>query len=130
MEHRGEIIENAIRQSGIPLTRLVKKLKKSRGWMYAVFSNPKVSIDVVLEIGKVIHYDFSEEIKELKKYKNLSYENHARDPKLNYSKELKEVEQWKNKYMELLERYNELLVKAGKPKAYKTIVNKRKNKGE
>ena len=34
MEHRGEIIEKAIRNSGIPLTSIARKVGKSRQWVY------------------------------------------------------------------------------------------------
>ena len=66
MQHKGEIVEKAVRQSGIPLTKLVKRLGKSRKWIYNAFENPQLFLDVILEIGKIIHYDSSNEIKELK----------------------------------------------------------------
>ena len=66
VQHRGEIIKNAIYQSGYSITKLAERLGKSRRWMYLLFENTNVSLDVILQIGEVIHYDFSQEIKELK----------------------------------------------------------------
>ena len=37
MQHRGEIVERAIRQSGYPISSIAKKLGKSRRWMYLMF---------------------------------------------------------------------------------------------
>ena len=99
MQHKGEIVEKAVRQSGIPLTKLVGRLGKSRKWIYNAFENPQLSLDVILEIGKIIHYDFSNEIKELNSNNSV---NETR-PIFN------EVEYWKNKYLYLLEEYKTLL---------------------
>ncbi len=109
MQHKGEIIEKAIRLSGYPITKLAKKLGKSRKWVYLQFENSNVSIDNILEISSIIHHDFSNDIKELKKYKlqnemQLSIESEN----VNKSKQT-EIESWKNKYLELLEKYNRLL---------------------
>lgn len=96
MQHRGEIVEQAVRQSGYSLTKLTHRLGKSRRWIYHAFENPILSIDVILEISKIIHHDFSDEIIELKRYNSLSIEP---------------TDYWKNKYLDLLEKYNALLEK-------------------
>jgi hypothetical protein len=104
MQHRGEIVEKAVRQSGIPLTVLAKKLGKSRRWMYIAFENPQLSLDYILEIGKTIHHDFSNEIDGLKSTQTavLPKELTSIDPN-------EAVALWKLKYYELLEKYNALL---------------------
>lgn len=99
MQHKGEIVERAVRQSGIPLTKLVGRLGRSRKWIYNAFENPQLSLDVILEIGKIIHYDFSNEIKE------LNANNCVNETRPIYN----EVEYWKNKYLHLLEEYKTLL---------------------
>jgi hypothetical protein len=99
MQHKGEIVEKAVRQSGIPLTKLVARLGRSRKWIYNAFENPQLSLDVILEIGKIIHYDFSNEIKE------LNSNNSVNETRPDYN----EVEFWKNKYLLLLEDYKKLL---------------------
>ena len=62
MEHRGEIIEKAIRNSGIPLTSIARKVGKSRQWVYLLFQNPNVSLNVVIQIGKIIYHHCSQMI--------------------------------------------------------------------
>lgn len=103
MQHRGEIIEQVIRQSGFPITVIAKKMGKSRRWMYLMFDNPQVDIETILKIGKIIHHDFSAEIKEMSAISPTSFE----DPENPYNNQTKEY--WKNKYLKLLEDYNELL---------------------
>ena len=102
MQHRGEIIREAVYKSGFTITEISKSLGKSRRWMYLMFENSNVSLDLVIKIGKVIHYDFSEEIKEL----NTTPVTNS------IVKEENDVEFWKNKYLKLLEEYNELLKKS------------------
>jgi len=105
VQHRGEIIKNAVYQSGYSITKLAEKLGKSRRWMYLLFENSIVSLDVVLQIGEIIHHDFSQEIKELKTTSQLVNDNLA----LYGSATQKDIDYWKNKYLSLLEEYNQLL---------------------
>ena len=98
-----EIVEKAIRQSGISLTALAKKLGKSRRWMYQIFEQPQLSTDVILQIGNIIHYDFTEEIQSLSKYKII-------DTAPFQAQEPPAQDYWKDKYLELLEQYKLLLI--------------------
>ena len=106
MQHRGEILKEAIYKSGVPITELAKRMGKSRRWMYLMFDNSNVSLDIVLQIGKLIHHDFSKEIKEFSPTKKA-----VNEPPTVYEKEESNTEYWKNKYLNLLEEYNELLKK-------------------
>ncbi|WP_289666012.1 hypothetical protein [Flavobacterium panacagri] len=104
MQHRGEIIKKAVYNSGIPISEVAKRLSKSRRWMYLLFENSNVSLDLVLEIGKIIHYDFKEEIKEFSPF-NKAIAEATTDYQIDES----QAEYWKNKYLKLLEEYNLLL---------------------
>ena len=102
MQHKGEIIEKAVRASGYPISKLAKKLGKSRKWMYLQFENQNVSIDYIIEIGEIIHYDFLEEINELRRYKNVFNNSPLKN-------KVEDVEYWKDKYLKLLEKHNLLI---------------------
>ena len=102
MIHRGEIVERVVRDSGIPLTKVVARMGKSRRWIYNVFETPDLSIDLILEFGKILHYDFSQDIPQIKNAKSV-----FNDISLQYGEE--SLEYWKNKYYQLLEEHNELL---------------------
>ncbi len=104
MQHRGEIIKKAIYQSGYSITKLAERMGKSRRWMYLQFENSTISLDLIIQIGEIIHHDFSNDFKELKNNSKA-----VNDLKNLYSNE--EVEFWKNKYLSLLEEYTELLKK-------------------
>ncbi len=104
MLHRGEIIEKVIRESGYSITTIAQKLGKSRRWMYLLFDNPNVPIDLILQLGKIIYHDFSLEFPEIIKRQYVSNED---------SKEYQKIDDnfWKEKYFALLEEYNSLLKK-------------------
>ncbi len=55
MLHRGEIVEKTIRESGYSITSIAQKIGKSRRWMYLLFENTAVSIELILQIGKIIY---------------------------------------------------------------------------
>jgi predicted transcriptional regulator len=103
MQHRGEIIKEAIYQSGYSITKLAERLGKSRRWVYLQFENSNVSLDLILQIGEIIHHDFSDNIKELKNSVTTFQE-----PPIVYGNS-EDAEYWKNKYLKLLEEYTELL---------------------
>jgi predicted transcriptional regulator len=120
MQHKGEIVEKAIRQSGYSITKLAKKLGKSARWMYYMFESSNVSIDYILEIGALIHYDFSDDIKELKKYKIVAKNQEVKEPTHDYKSQQDLPDHWKNKYLELLEKHNQLLMHLTKEKKNKS----------
>lgn len=104
MQHRGEIIKDAVYKSGYSITELAKRMGKSRRWVYLMFENHSVSLDVVLHIGKIIHHNFTKEIIDMSPLKKMlldsSSDNQSSDNNSEY---------WKNKYLHLLEEYNSLL---------------------
>ncbi len=113
MIHRGEIIEKVVRDSAYPISKIAQKLGKSRRHIYNIFENNKVPWDTIREIGIIIGHDFSKEFEELNETAPLI----AREPAAIYytsdKQELircrQELETLKRKYIDLLERYNQLL---------------------
>lgn len=103
-QHRGEIIEAAIRKSGYSITNLAKKIGKSRRWMYLMFDNPNVSLDYVIRIGYLINHDFSEEIDKLRPFN----QDEVKEAPASYHKDMMDAAYWREKYFELLEEYHQL----------------------
>lgn len=111
MQHKGEIIEKAVRESGHSITKLAVKMGKRRRWVYQIFDSASVPIDYIMEIGKIIHHDFSQDIKGIKLYVNDMTISTLEEPRFTGKASSDEAEHWKGKYMDLLEKYNELLTK-------------------
>jgi hypothetical protein len=108
MQHRGELLKQAIRESGTTKTRIVISTNKSRRWLYNQFERSDVSLDVSLEIGKIIHHDFSLEVAELRS-KTADNAKLAEDSDFAQYNETPKF--WKNKYFKLLDAYTDLAKK-------------------
>jgi hypothetical protein len=92
--HIGSIIESKVKQNGIKIAVLARKINKSRRFIYILFANKKVPLHYVKQIGNVLNYDFSSEISGIQKTKENDFDF-----------------DFKNKYLKLLEEHNELLKK-------------------
>lgn len=108
MQHRGEILEIAVRKSSIPISRIAKRMSKSRRWLYNQFENPNVSIDILYDIGKIIHYDFSKTIVGLSSIGAQFNSGTDEEPEIYANPQAR---YWKNKYMALLEEFNNYMRK-------------------
>ena len=93
--HRGQIVEKAVKNSGIKISELSRKLDKSRRFVYVLFSNEVAPLHYVRKIGTIINYNFSKEIPELEEDLGLSENDMS----------------WKDKYISLLEEHNQFLKK-------------------
>ncbi len=104
MIHRGEVVEQAVRKSGVSITKVAQKLGKSRRWMYLMFENPNIDLDTIYKIGRIIHYDFNDELS--------SIGHLLSDSKSPVYGEKENTENyWREKYYALLEEHNKLLMK-------------------
>ena len=103
--HKGEIIEKAVRKQRFPITLLAKRLGLSRRHIYNIFNNPKTSLDLVLKIGKIIQYDFTEELKDIARIPEEYKINQLSEPDISFET----INYWKSKYFELLQKHNNLL---------------------
>ncbi len=103
--HKGAILERAVRNSEYQISLLAKKLGKSRRHIYDLFKKSNVSLDILLQIGHVINYDFSNELKEL-----IGIPENYKIDILNEPKAIKDsATYWKSKYLDLLEKHQLLL---------------------
>ena len=100
--HHSLIVEKAVRRSGMSISEIGRLLNVNRRSIYNYFNQQRLSIDIIANFERALNYDFSEDIPEYSKYK-LRQEPVAR--------EFGEVNVWKLKYLELLEKYNDILLK-------------------
>ena len=104
-QHLGELLEKAIRQNEYPISKIAKRIGYTRQHMYNLFQQPQIDLLLLEEIGNIIHVDFSESVKSLKKYK-------LTDAPIDFVNEYGTSisdDNYKNKYLTLLEDYNKLL---------------------
>lgn len=110
MQHRGEIVKKAVDESGYKKAQLARTMKIERKTLYNYFDRADLAIDTILKIGKIIHYDFSEDIKELRNIRPMVEERAVP----LYSGQ--DADFWKDKYLKLLEEYNGLLKRVNEDK--------------
>ena len=132
MPHQGEILQEAIKISGISITRIVEELGITRPTIYRKFKDETVDYNFVRKIGVIINHDFSNDFTPLQQsflpfvssivkpiVTNSVTNNvtprvtHVQNPDSDPAKQLLILQV---KYIALLEAYNELLLKVYGPK--------------
>jgi predicted transcriptional regulator len=110
MKHRGEIVEKAIRQSGVKITQIAKEIGYNRKSIYDFFDNANLSLDVIVEIGKAIKYDFRKDFPELFIQGAVNIVNESPEVYGTGSlvECLKEKNEWKSRYYAALEENSNL----------------------
>ena len=128
MPHQGEILQEAIKNSGISITRIVEELGITRPTIYRKFKEETIDYSFVKRIGDIINHDFSSDFTSLQQsvlpfvttaQKNTVTHNVTpRVTQLNQadSDPSKQLLILQAKYIALLEAYNELLLKVYGPK--------------
>jgi len=96
--HRGQILDNAIREKGITFAAAAKRCKISRRTLYNYLENPELPWQKIIEFEENLQLDLGKYFTQLRKYKSVNAE-----PLI--LKESQEAVYWRNKYIELLERY-------------------------
>ena len=111
-QHHGEILEQAIRQSSVAISKIAKKTGYSRTHIYNLFQQKNIDLNLLLVIGEFIHHDFSDSISQLRKYKHVlqaeyAASNRVREPIIAQNS-------FEQKYYALLQEHNLLLKKYNK----------------
>ncbi|MFD1870881.1 helix-turn-helix domain-containing protein [Hymenobacter bucti] len=128
MPHQGEIVQEAIKNSGISITRIVEELGITRPTIYRKFKDDTLDAKFVRRIGEIIGHDFAQDFT-MPEQSSLSFVSQApksyvtptvtprvtvsQQPDLDVSQQLMSLQA---KYIALLEAYNELLLKVYGPK--------------
>jgi hypothetical protein len=128
MSHQGEILQEAIKNSGISITRIVDELGITRPTIYRKFKEETIDYSFVKRIGDIINHDFSNDFTPVQQ-SSLPFVTTVQKPvvtnsvtprvtqtQLIDSDPAKQLLLLQAKYIALLEAYNELLLKVYGPK--------------
>jgi transcriptional regulator with XRE-family HTH domain len=108
--HYGQIVEQIIRRKGYSISELARLTKVNRRSVYNWFNQKQLKPEIIFRIGTVVNYDFSAEFPGLFPNEDFSKSNsfvvyntpeNATEANRSY---------WKDKYIDLLEKYNQLLL--------------------
>jgi predicted DNA-binding protein YlxM (UPF0122 family) len=105
MKHKGQIVEKIVRKSGYSLTKLAKSLGISRNTLYNRFDNPNLGYRFIIDVGNIIHYDFTLDFPEIKKEHEIAGESEL----YSIDRSAAELLRVEGKYVRLLEKYTKLL---------------------
>lgn len=119
MVHRGEIVQKAVKESGMQTTRLAKLLGVSRSTMYYMYRNDNLSFETIVEIGKLIHHDFKQDFKDLYVYEPMITLAAQDDENYGKTKLLRDMNKLQSKHIEALEDNKQLRANISKKKAVK-----------
>lgn len=109
-KHYGEIIERAIRRNGYSISELSRMMKVNRRSIYNWFAQAKFKPEIIFKIGVALRHDFSTEFPEL--FSSDDFQREFEKKKQHFSAAADHIEElsfWKDKYITLLEQYNEAL---------------------
>ena len=110
-KHYGEIIERTIRRNGYSISELARLMKVNRRSIYNWFNQPKFKPDIIFKIGCALKHDFSNEFPEL--FSSEEFTRAFNNSKLTntefFTEEREKINYWKDKYINLLEDYNQIL---------------------
>ena len=107
-KHAGSVIEKTIRRHHLSITTISRKMNIHRRTLYNWFNKKELPYTVIIELGKVLDHDFSEDLalEDITTYKeNLIIQK----PKKST---IDKYQYWMFKYLELLNKYSELKKKS------------------
>lgn len=114
---QGEILERLVRRDRMGISELSRKLNVSRRTIYNWFGQDRIGHEVIWQVGKLLGQDLSSSFPEaFPKYSSESASPTA-DPGKQVGTDSNSVYFWMNKYIHLLEKYNNLLVTEEQPEA-------------
>lgn len=108
IKKRGEILKKVFDSEGVNVTKTAKKMNIDRATIYRHFADDDLSLDYILKYGKAIDYDFSKYFPELLQIVQDPSTETKKSPK-TYADLERDVEYWKDKYIQLLEQYNQII---------------------
>ncbi|RAK63257.1 helix-turn-helix domain-containing protein [Hymenobacter edaphi] len=131
MTHQGEILQEAIKNSGISISRIVQELGITRPTIYRKFKETTLDYSFVKRVGEVIQHDFTNDFDTAVQSQlpftsqgvtpvsvSVTRNAPARENVLQAVDQdpMKALMALQAKYIALLEAYNELLLKVYGPK--------------
>ncbi|MET4107768.1 helix-turn-helix domain-containing protein [Hymenobacter sp. UYP22] len=132
MLHQGEILQETIKNSGISITRIVDELGITRPTIYRKFKEETLDYTFVKKVGDIIAHDFSNDFTSLQqtalpfsvtRVSDVVTNTGVKQPLQRVSSPpvtdtdlTKQLMTLQQKYIALLESYNELLLKVYGPR--------------
>jgi hypothetical protein len=122
LKHQGKILEKAIRNSHISITKIAELLGYTGRNMYNLFDKEELPNELFIRTGKIIGYDYSKDLPELTEFLMLREPQEAYNINAGYQQKYLELLE---KHMKLKEEYD-FMVASQNPNAKKAPIKKKK----
>jgi hypothetical protein len=110
--HKGELIEKLIRRNGVNISDIARKMRVNRRSVYNWFEQQNLKMDVIIRIGNIVGCDIPKEYPEAFTPDELSTLDSLTAYNQQGSNQPGQNEKfWIEKYVTLLEEYNQLLMR-------------------
>lgn len=106
--HRGKIVEYIVRRHPFGLSEISRKLNVSRRTLYNWFEKEDLDMSDIGKIGFAIGYDFSNEFPGVHEHSHANLKDQVTEA-VRVDRENQAVYYWMEKYIRLMEQYNEIL---------------------
>lgn len=107
--HRGKILQNVVRETGLSIERITRRAGYKRGTYYLHIKQPQLAPSILFKYGRALNYDFSKDIPELTEFLTGEPDNIYSKDVANIEEAIRQRDEWKDKYYELLEKYLHLI---------------------
>jgi transcriptional regulator with XRE-family HTH domain len=115
VKHAGEIVKSVVRDRGISISELARRLGRTRPFIYALFEKDSINTAVLQQLRQVLNYPFTELLGRQDPIKDYGggFLSEAEFDSLQESltRAEAEAEHWRKKYYELVEQFNAHLLK-------------------
>lgn len=109
MSNKGKILKQIFKDTGLKVAQVARKMDVDRGTIYRHFDEEDLSLDYIIKYGKAMKVDMNKYFPEISSIV-LEDEVQYMLEKPTYSELETRLDHWKDKYIQLLEKYNELLL--------------------
>lgn len=120
-KHYGQLVEYRVRKNGYSISDLARNLKVNRRSIYNWFNQRHLKKEIIFHIGCTLRHDFSKEIPEMFLAEEFNcLRETSQTIIIQNIDSTEENERYKNKYVTLLEQYNDLLINSIEPSTFKS----------
>ena len=108
--HHGQTIERIVRRNGFSITELARLTSVNRRSVYNWFNQRHLKPEIIFRIGSVINCDFSTVFPTLYATAESPDADFSDNDPVPQDSLMPGANTWKDKYIDLLERHNSLLI--------------------
>ncbi len=107
--HRGQLLEDAVKASRLKKEEVAAKAGYQRTSYYKHIREPDLPYHILTAYGKAIKHDFTEFLPDMPKYMIEEADSQYNQP-ATLEDARRQIDYWKTKYIDLLERFNQIVV--------------------